>query len=72
MTISAGDLYDAIRAAYKANPDRRPVPERIKDLPPGAIYCMRPGTTPTHDDLDAIMIFTEFLTEAARRKRAEP
>ena len=63
---TADELYEQIRAEVKANPDRRPVRERIAELPRAAILCYRPGTELTHDDIDAVIVFMRFLRRAKR------
>jgi hypothetical protein len=69
QTITAGELYEQVKSWYRGSPDRRSIDERIADLPPGGIYCLRPGTRPTHDDLDAIVIFAEYLRRASQMRR---
>ena len=63
--ITAGQLYEQIKAEHaERGPDRRPIDERLTDLGNGTMLCIRRGQGVTHEDLDAVFEFTEFLRRA--------
>ena len=65
MTITAGDLYEQIRAEVAEHPDRRPVEDRLRDFGDMTpILCGKAGLQPTHEDLDAIEVMVRFAQRA--------
>jgi len=64
--ITAGQLYEQIRADIEQHPDRRPVVVRLREL--GSMHlCLRPGAGgPTHEDVDAVELMVRFLRAAKR------
>ena len=58
--ITAGQLYEQIRADIEQHPDRRPVVVRLREL--GSMHlCLRRGAGgPTHEDVDAVELTVRF------------